>query len=86
MAISVDVLPNELWRKILGYATDCDSPTDRLHLFQEHMLPPTGKKSMRAKLDLSYVSKFFRSISAEFLYEAVVITGGRRPSHESQFL
>lgn len=78
MAIGVDRLPPELWRKILGHATEWEKETnvkDHEHP-KFHLLPPFHKKSKstRVKLSLTLVSRFFNSIATGFLYEVVSVS------------
>lgn len=63
--------PEELWYRIVGYATDLDSPSRPD--FDEHLLPPFSTESLEAKLALSMVSRRFRSISIPFLFESIVV-------------
>lgn len=68
-------LPVEIWRTILGFATDRD-PRCR-HNFADPFIPPYGEESLRAKLDISLVSRLFRDIGREYLYEALVLCSDR---------
>lgn len=64
-------LPVELWIKVIGFATDLDrSPRTG---FAEHLLPPCNELSLRAKFDVSKVSRLFRELSLPFLYEAIEV-------------
>lgn len=72
MTISLETLPTELWRKILGYATDEDPIPDPPSLVDK-LRPPVGHLSMRVKLSISYVSRLFRDIAAEYLYEGIEV-------------
>lgn len=60
-------IPTELLRKIIGYATDLDKEYDSPHA--QHLPPPSGKKSLKAKR----VSRLVRDIAAEFLYASITI-------------
>lgn len=69
MAISSDAVPDEIWRCIIGHATDLDGPL-RLRL-EDEILPPFSPESMTAKRNLFVISRRFHNIVTEFLYESV---------------
>lgn len=73
MSITVNALPEELWRLILGFATDQD-PKSMTYSTATDMLPPIGVKSMLQKTTLSLVSRYFREMFPQFLYEAIKIS------------
>lgn len=66
---SLDALPNEILRLIIGYATDLDGPS-RVPL-EDSILPPCSREIMTSRKTFSRVSRVFYNITAEFLYELV---------------
>lgn len=64
-------LSEELWYRIIGFGTDLDSRSRPD--FEQHLLSPFSRDSLKEELGLSTVSRSFRQISHSFLYEAIVV-------------
>lgn len=64
-------LPPELWYRVIGLATDLDRPSRPG--FEDHLLPPFSKDSLREKWNIYRISRSFREISLQFLNEFIVV-------------
>lgn len=73
MQSATEKVPNELWSRIIGFATDCDPVVPEVQSYGTDGLPPHHPQSTAAKIALSSVSWRFKELTREFLYESFTI-------------